>query len=730
MNKHNESKSLNPGKKPLKRRKANYRAVIICGAVICIAACMVMILVSISPQKYEIAAGESSNATIPSPREVIDTVSTQALIEKEREAVKPIYKEDVAVTEAIETSLNDYYEILETVRNFAQQKYMTSLILTEEPIDFTPSKIHWPSVLSKDNIDAINTMTENIFSEEEIYTIASIAKADLARIKEEITLMINKELKDGVQAEHLDECVLRLSTQVYANQSYSEAMRYLAVKSIKILYPNMIYDEVATEAAKEKVAELVTPVIYKKGQNIVMKGEIVTRAQVAVLHDLGLIKDIQTDNVIYFGLSIYMLLLFAMYITYMFTFEKKLMQSIKEMTILYIIILLVVAASIVLSKISWILSAVFFGVILNAALLKPRTALMTAVLLSFLLAPVTAATGEALTSNEGILSLNTFIYAVYVLIGGIFGIFIISRTQHRISFIIAGLACGLSGAIVIIAFGMINSLATQNMIDYSAYSLVSGLMGGLLALGLMPVFESTFKMATPTKLLELLNPNQKLLRRLSIEAPSTYNHSTVCANLAERGAEAIDANALLARTAGYYHDIGKLKNPQMFTENQRGINPHDSMSPDLSAKTIKEHVSYGLHLAAKNNLPREIIELIEQHHGTYPMTLFYMKAKNLDENVSIDDYRYPYRKPQTKEAAIIMLADVTEAAVKSTGIHDSKKIMDLLDKIFSERCNDHQFDECDISLKDLQKLKAAFLGVYEGVFHDRVKYPGEESLEK
>jgi len=262
-------------------------------------------------------------------------------------------------------------------------------------------------------------------------------------------------------------------------------------------------------------------------------------------------------------------------------------------------------------------------------------------------------------------------------------------------------------------------------------TLFAALNGGLsviLATGSLPIWEALFDTTTPFKLSEMTNPDKKLLRRLALEAPGTYHHSLIVANLAETAALAIGANATLARVGGYYHDIGKLSSPTYFTENQLGENPHDKLSPQESAKIIMEHVPYGVTLATQNKLPKAIKEIIAEHHGTTVTKYFYFKAVKELSAANQNDYRYNGRIPSSKESAIVMLADTCEAAVRS--MVESFKSMDEIERIVTNlikdrlsMADDNQLVDSSLTLKDLEIIKQAFMGVFKGMYHQRIAYP-------
>ena len=226
------------------------------------------------------------------------------------------------------------------------------------------------------------------------------------------------------------------------------------------------------------------------------------------------------------------------------------------------------------------------------------------------------------------------------------------------------------------------------------------------------------------RLIELSNPNHPLLKKILTEAPGTYHHSIMVANLAESACEAIGANGLLARVGCYYHDIGKTIRPKFFIENQMNIeNPHDRLPPEASKNIIMSHVTDGAELLRKHRLPKEIVDIAEQHHGTTLLKYFYYKVKQSGEDVTEDEYRYPGPKAQTKESAIVGIADSVEAAVRSLSQPTPEQIEELVRKIISDRLQDNQFNECDLTFKELEKVTNSLCESLKGIFHSRIEYP-------
>ena len=291
--------------------------------------------------------------------------------------------------------------------------------------------------------------------------------------------------------------------------------------------------------------------------------------------------------------------------------------------------------------------------------------------------------------------------------------------------VLCGLLVACTNLIMMLAVTLMTSSDTSGMLTNVVWSMGGGVLSGVLAIGLQPIFETAFNLATPSKLLELANPNQPLLRRLLIEAPGTYHHSIVVANLSEAAAEKIGANPLLARTGAYFHDVGKLKRPLYFKENQMGENPHDRTDPYVSAAIVTTHTRDGLQLAQKYRLPPEIQRIIVEHHGDTPVMFFYHKALQQADGKPVDiaDFRYDGTRPTTKESAIVMLADTIEAAVRSMPDPTPQSIERFIERLVRGKLEDGQLSNSPLTLRDIDKICEAFCTVLNGVFHERIEYP-------
>lgn len=316
---------------------------------------------------------------------------------------------------------------------------------------------------------------------------------------------------------------------------------------------------------------------------------------------------------------------------------------------------------------------------------------------------------------------------------GMFSIFLCNQTKTRFSVVLIGIFIVIPMDLIIFLLEISNlvdpaSLGTRAVMQKILISMGHGLFGGVMStvifLAILPLFEGIFNRLTVFRLRELTSSDAKILKKLKEEAPGTYNHSTMVAQLAEASAAAIGENADYARAAALYHDVGKLHNPEHFTENQAGYNLHDELSPELSADIIRSHAKDGYTLIKNQHLPEFLADVALQHHGTMPIRYFYAKALKLtDAELNIEDFSYLGPKPQTKIAAIVMIADASEAAVRAVNARTPEAAQKAIQSVIEERMNLEQFSECDITLGDLTKITHALVNTLTGVYHHRIKYP-------
>ena len=504
------------------------------------------------------------------------------------------------------------------------------------------------------------------------------------------------------------------------------------------LRPSLTYNQQETEIRRQQAWDDVTPVLFqiKKGEMIVREGERVTPAQIAKLRAL---RDLGRDNrgaQTAFGLMICTLLL--IYASYHFSLIniRKFRPDSRDLLFLSLVfvglfVLIKVAIFIATgleSTFAYIDSSSYYyaipfalGAMLVRIVLNSESALIFSICSSLLV---------------GILFGNSLVMALYALTSSLVGAHGVRYCKERSTLYRAGLWVALANAGLLIG---IHFMAGRSLEVQLVYKLCMGLFGGLFSAmivnGIIPLIESGFKYTTDVKLLELANMNSPVLRELMVQAPGTYHHSIVVGNLVEAAAEAINANPLLARVAAYYHDIGKIKKPLYFIENSGGQrNRHDKLAPSMSALVLTSHVKDGVEMAREHKLGNEIVDIIQQHHGTSLIKFFYDRAKSqADPGVQqIDerDYRYHGPKPQTREAALIMLADAIEAASKTLTDPTQARIQGMVQKLINNVFIDGQLDECELTLKDLHLIAKSFNMVLAGTFHHRVDYPEPVHIER
>jgi hypothetical protein len=388
---------------------------------------------------------------------------------------------------------------------------------------------------------------------------------------------------------------------------------------------------------------------------------------------------------------------------------------------------------------NFIISRIFYYVLegftkwlgtVDPSLLIYAVPLATGSMLTALLIDIhTAIVYTVITSLIAGMWLNSPLYSIFVFATGLTAAFGVIRCNKRSVIWKAGFTVSLVGiftSLIIILFK--EELLTVAPLVVAGSAFLNGIIVVTLVSALLPLFESLFKLTTDISLLELLDLNQPLMRELLVEAPGTYHHSIIVGNLAEAAAEAVGVNPLLARVSAYYHDIGKIKMPEYFIENQiASVSKHDNLAPRMSSLILLSHVKEGVELAKKHKLPQVIIDIIQQHHGTSVQTFFYQKAKEQYDSVtplSEEDFRYPGPKPQSRVAALVLMADAVEAASRVLTDISPARVSLLVDRIINHCFIDGQLDNCELTLKDIREIRHHFVYLLTSMYHKRVNYPG------
>jgi putative nucleotidyltransferase with HDIG domain len=511
--------------------------------------------------------------------------------------------------------------------------------------------------------------------------------------------------------------------------------RLLATEIVSpLLVPNATYSEALTTDAREAAAAAVLPVAYtiRQGEVIVDAGTQVTPLEIAKLEAFGL-TEARLDVARLGGWLLLAVLVVVLLLAWTWRYRQELWHRARALALLGIVLLLTALAY----KLTAGRSILPFFVpgagasMLVAILLGAGPATMITAMLAILAGAV----------ND--LSLEL---AAYVFVGGMTGVIAVRRGDRVGIFIEAGAAIVVANVAVVTIFSLLGTRDPTGILQLWGASLACGVGSAIATVGTFQVVGNLFGILTVFQLLELANPSQPLLRRLLLETPGTYHHSLMVGNLAERAAEAIGADPLMARVAAYYHDVGKLANPAAFIENQAGAgNVHDDLEPEVSAQVLKAHVADGIDVAYQAKLPKPLIAFIPQHHGTTRIAFFWAKAREraaaplggLDTAAgraaadALDERRFRHNgpRPQSREAAILMLADGVEASVRSLSSHDEPTIRAMVGRIIDERLDDGQFDECDLTLRDVERIREAFVSQLLGMYHQRIAYPGNKVVE-
>ncbi len=499
--------------------------------------------------------------------------------------------------------------------------------------------------------------------------------------------------------------------------------------AVHFINPNIIYNQQATqeeiEQAKNNVSRYVG--IVNENERIIAKHDRVTREAKLKIDSYRAAKGEKIGDsgfwLQFVGKFFHISLLLSLLTIYLFLFRKKIFFDNQKLILITIILVFVCFVTFLINQISVNVPLQFLIFIPAATMLltiifDSRVGFYTTVIISLI---------------AGALRGNDYTFAAMNIFAGALAVYTVRDIKNRSQIFRSFLFILLGYLVAVFAFGLERFATFESLMVETAFASTNALISPVLTYGLLIFFEKFFRITTDLTLLELSNFDRPLLKELSRKAPGTFNHSMTMGTLAETAAEKIGANPLLARVGAYYHDVGKIITPQNFVENQlNNQNVHENLTPEESVELISRHVKEGIELAREYNLPQEVVDFIPMHHGTMIISFFYEKAKKLygEEKVSVDDFRYPGPKPNTKETAIIMLADGSESAVRSIEDPDPTKVENVIDKIIKGRIDDGQLDNSPITFSDINKIKEAFISILLGQHHRRIRYPKQEEMEK
>jgi putative nucleotidyltransferase with HDIG domain len=498
---------------------------------------------------------------------------------------------------------------------------------------------------------------------------------------------------------------------------------------------NVHYDQRTTYDRREAAARAVSPVVIKiaSGAVLVKEGERITPEILERIDAARRASPARLGVAEFLGLTV-LVLLFAFFL---YRYTRHHQRNFKKVTNLHALLVVVTLSTLLLGDaLLWSVRRIVDNVAFPFDQVELYTYLIPvgagSILVALLANGRIAMVYSAFTAVLlGALTGWSFYHAVWALLTQWAGIYAISTYRERAALLRAGLVIGGAGAVTALVIEILHS--GLEPAGRSLYAAALAFLGGAVGVGLLisfalPMFEGLFNVLTDIRLLELSNVNSPLISQLAVRAPGSYNHSLVVATLAEEAAKAVRANSLLCRVAAFYHDIGKIMKPEYYVENMRGLNPHDRLAPSMSALIIASHVKDGIQLAREAGLPQQIIDIIPEHHGTRLMSFFYDRARKAADpalgSVREEDFRYPGPKPQTKEAAIFMLADGVEAAARTLDSPTPQRLREVIEKISNAIVLDGQLEQCEMTFADLNRIQEAFLRTLVAFHHQRVDYPG------
>lgn len=668
-------------------------------------------------QTYELERFDRAKETIRSPVTIENELETDR---KMRETVLAVGDRYSIVEEITVEKIGYIQEIFDAVDTLTSSppKKEKDEDKTEEQLSYEEMVIQLQEVLSPE-------ITENV-DDIVFMQLIQIDEKERNHGKDMFIKAVEKVLENGVRVENIQSAKEEVNS-VMKYSTLSEEIKKVLNELVEFaIVENSFYDVEKTMEARKEAASNVEPVVIRSGDIIVREGQIITNE---IFEDLKLVGVLNKEKSILPGIG---LAVFVFLIVSLIGYELNRLYRRNELDqgkILAIIIISMIVVT--LMKIVslytdelnhlYLLVPIATGVLLLKLLIYERLSIVFAIVYSIL--------GSILFNGEipGTLNIEVGIYFFFFQLAGII---FLTNVKDRVTLIKTAFGMAIINVMIISMYIFLSFEKYEliTLIIHSSFGIGAAILSAVLTIGLLPFFETGLGILSDSKLLALANPNQPLIRKLLTEAPGTYHHSVMVANLSESACEAIGANGLLARVGSYYHDIGKTIKPHYFIENQVAIrNPHDFIEPKKSAEIIISHVTEGAKMLKHHKLPKEIIDIALQHHGTSLVSYFYHKEKQKKEETDEADFRYPGPKPSTKEGGIISICDSTEAAVRSLKEPSSEKIEEIVTSIVNNKLMDGQLDDTPLTLKELHIIRETVCEALKGIFHSRIQYPTKEA---
>lgn len=679
---------------------------------------------NIKPEKLDLSLFSIAEKTVRSPITIEDKESTERKRQETLDQVQDVYTLKKEYTQNRVDLITSIFQSVNEVNEGILKKQQTE----EEQSENNNETASTQAELSIDEKVKLlkDKLTEEVTKEISDPVFAAMLKAsknDLSIMKDLTITAINQVMRMRIPADEVENAKKRVEEEL----KFTSLNRELKDAAIELgryaIIQNEFYDAVATEELRQQAVESVEPVKILQGQVIVEEGQLISHD---IYRQLELVGILDNENSVLPFVGLVLLILTMLAAVYYYFIELDASSEKKQTYMLLFSIIFIL--SIVIMKIISLFQEFDYSEIIYLFPAAMGTMLIKILMdekPAILLAIITSICGSIIF-NEGISGTFHVSVGIYILCSGFAGIFFLSNHHRRSQILQAGTFVAMINVVVLLAIVFLRN-GHYSSLEYGfilTVAILSGISSAVLTIGILPFLEAGFGILSTIKLIELSNPNHPLLRKLLTEAPGTYHHSVMVANLAETACEAIGANGLLARVSCYYHDIGKTKRPNFFIENQVNMeNPHDRLNPKTSGDIIIAHAIDGAEMLEKHRMPKEIVDVARQHHGTTMLKYFYHKVKESGEEVNEADFRYPGPKAQTKEMAIIGIADSVEAATRSMSQPTPEKIESLVEKMVAERLQDGQFDECDITIKELKIVSETLCETLKGTFHSRIEYP-------
>ena len=673
-----------------------------------IVAIAVLVTVTVSvffgyiPVKYDYTIGSVATSDIYASRNVIDNYQTKYDAVMAKNSVKTIMVRSGSESSDNIANIKSFFQLVRQSRAMTLDDYGTKVSDLQPIIDTLIANVRdtMDYSMSQEDAETYLSMSFSAFNylEDKANSVTEILMMDIAD-SDSLNIQLNNQLKSIFEEDNTFDPYSDLLNRTMSG----------------ILQPNAVFDDAATnEAAQNAYNEVMdNPVEIQKGTKIISAGEVITEHNYQILSDLELLSEDSFDYLLLFRVMLYVAAVTVIMVFYLRLRKDKIKVDFRIFLARCIIFAIPVVVGLYASNISYQLVAILFFTTICSSFLGVTDSIILSVFILVYMWPIYSFDSEMFMSS---------------LAGIVVSASLSGRNKANNNSAALIIFPTLSVSVVSVILNFLNGSTRNGYIDSFTMSALSSSISIVAAIGLTPIFELISGAVSPVKLINLSQPSQPLLKRLFIEAPGTSQHSMMVANLADAAADAIGADALLCRVGSYFHDIGKLNNPGYFTENQKDYNPHTVLTPMESCAIITAHTEDGVKMAQKDNLPKALIDIINQHHGnTYP-SYFYKKAieeaklKGLPEP-NPDDFRYKGEVPNTKEAAIIMLADTCEAALKSAKTTDIAQCESIIRKLIKHKIEEDQLVKSQLSFDDLEKIIKAFLNIYSGQFHERIKYP-------